>query len=129
MAATPEGRVKKEVRDWLEYQGFVKMGENPTRGRRFLGYYYMPVPHPFQVAGIADFVLCCKPKGRTIWIEAKAPGGKVSGPQEERHKEVIQCGGLVWVVGSLSMLTQCANDAKLFEVFYYPEQKRAGSPQ
>lgn len=126
---TPEARVKKEVRDWLEFQGFVKMGENPTIGRRFLGYYYMPVPHPFQVAGIADFVLCAKPDGRTIWIEAKGPKGKVSGPQEERHKEMLKCGGLVWVVRSLDALERYARGAGLFEVFYYPEQKRAGSTQ
>lgn len=119
---TPEGKVKKDTTDWLVFQGFIKCGDLNTDKPlpdTFVGTFYMPVPHPFQVAGIADFVLCVAPTGRTLWIECKAPGGKVSGAQEERHKEIRASGGVVWLVDSLESLIFQAVESKLFDVLPY----------
>lgn len=128
MARTAEGGVKKEIEDWLTYQGFLKMGAVPdtmSNSARFLGTYYKPVPHPFQVAGIADFVLCVLPDGHTLWIEAKEPKrGKVSGPQEMRHHEIKVSGGTVWVVNSLDSLICQAVESNLFEVIPYHRDRR-----
>lgn len=128
MAKTPEGIVKADVEDWLVYQGFVKAGrlsDEVSESDWFKGTYYMPVPHPFQVAGIADFVLCVKPNGHTLWIEAKAKNGKLSGPQEDRHAEIRASGGTVWTVYSLDELIMLAVESQLFDVVPYQRARRS----
>jgi len=57
--ATPEGRVKKKIRDYLKERG---------------AYHYMPVQNGMGVVGIPDIVGCYK--GQFFAIEVKAPGKK-----------------------------------------------------
>lgn len=95
--ATPEGAVKALISRWLHGKGFIKAGsaenkwpENPK------GWYYMPVPSPFQVHGIPDF--CGIWKGRAFYIEAKGPKGEASENQKRRHEEIRRANGVVWLV-------------------------------
>lgn len=133
--STKEGAVKKDIRKWLEFQGFIKMGgELPDamsessqflgEPPRFLGTFYMPVPHPFQTAGIGDFILCVRPNGHTLWIEAKAEDGELSGPQEMRHEEIRRSDGTVWVVNSLDALICQAVESQLFDVLPYHDRSK-----
>lgn len=63
---TPEGKVKKQVLNWL----------------RDNGYYAFPVQDRFRHGTLDIFATC--PQGRGMWLEIKRPiGGKVSPLQEK----------------------------------------------
>jgi hypothetical protein len=80
--ATPEGKVKKEVKKILE---------------RYKIYYFMPVKHPlYSKAGIADFICCVNSK--FLAIETKGPDGKESELQEEDSKSVRESKGLKLII-------------------------------
>ena len=72
MAKTPEGEVKKKVRDALHSCGvFPFMEVGLGKHTEATGTYYMPVAGPFAVHGVHDFVGCWS--GRFFSIETKAP--------------------------------------------------------
>lgn len=89
MSTTPEGKVKKQVREFL---------------RKHDIWFYQPVQNGMGVVGIPDFICCWK--GRFIAIETKAPG-KMSQvtPNQQRVLDAIrEHGGLALVVDSVDSL-------------------------
>lgn len=86
---TPEGRVKKAVREFLKSKGV---------------WYYQPVQNGMGQVGIPDFVCCYR--GKFIGIETKAPG-KLSGVTANQQRvldEIKAHGGLSLVVDSVDSL-------------------------
>jgi hypothetical protein len=87
---TPEGKVKKEVREFLRSKDV---------------WYYQPVQNGMGQVGIPDFICCYR--GMFVAIETKAPG-KTSAvtPNQQRVIDAIKAhGGLAVVVDSLDSLT------------------------
>jgi len=81
MALTPEGKVKKQVRQVLDGLG---------------AYYVMPVTGGYGKQGAPDFLVCHK--GLFFGIETKAEKGKLTALQELNLKKIIDCGGVALVV-------------------------------
>lgn len=81
MAATPESKVKKSVRQVLDGLG---------------AYYVMPVTGGFGNQGAPDFLVCIK--GRFFGIECKAGKGKTTMLQELNLKKIIEAGGVALVI-------------------------------
>ena len=81
MATTPEGKVKKAVRQVLDGLG---------------AYYVMPVTGGFGRQGAPDFLVCLE--GKFFGIETKAGKGKLTALQEMNLKKIIDCGGVALVV-------------------------------
>lgn len=106
---TPEGRVKAAIKKWLDDRGFQRAGANPVKGAP-RGWYFMPVNNGMGVSGVPDFVgsyadnIGFQP--RPLAIEAKAPGGKPTERQIDRHAEMRAAGWLVLVVSDVSTLTK-----------------------
>jgi hypothetical protein len=95
MAGTPEGKVKKKVKERLKARGI---------------WYYAPVQMGMGVVGIPDFI-CCQPVvitqamvgktfGRFLAIETKAPGklDTLTPNQEARIAEIRAAGGAAIVI-------------------------------
>lgn len=91
MAATPEGKVKKAIVQWLKARGI---------------WYYMPIQNGLGVVGIPDFICCWG--GKFLAIEAKAPGklANVSANQEARINEIRLAKGLAVVVDDVALLDE-----------------------
>ena len=101
MAKTPEGRVKDAIKKYLTELGVWFAGR--PQPKEVTGWMYMPVSMTsLGVNGIPDF--CGIYKGRPLYIEAKAPGGKVSELQKQRIAEIRAAGGLALVVASVEEL-------------------------
>ena len=66
MAMTPEGKVKKSVRQVLDRLG---------------AYYVMPVTGGYGRQGAPDFLVCYR--GKFYGIECKANGGKTTALQDK----------------------------------------------
>jgi hypothetical protein len=89
MSTTPEGKVKKQVRDYLRKKGV---------------WFYQPVQNGMGQVGIPDFICCYK--GQFIAIETKAPGklANVTPNQQRVIEEIRAHGGLALVVDSIDSL-------------------------
>ena len=89
MSATPEGRVKKAVKQWLVARGY---------------YYYMPVSNGMGRVGAPDFLCCIN--GRYVGIETKAPGKRSNTtPNQDREIEAIRAArGIAVVVDDVKQL-------------------------
>ena len=82
MAMTPEGKVKKEIKNLLH---------------DLKAWYYMPVQTGRGTNGVPDFVCCIQ--GTFVGIEAKAPGKKATTtPLQDMQLETIQRAGGVSIV-------------------------------
>lgn len=81
MAATPEAKVKKAVRQVLDGLG---------------AYYVMPVTGGFGKQGAPDFLVCIK--GRFYGIECKAGKNQPTALQEINLKQIIEAGGVALVI-------------------------------
>ena len=77
---TPEGRVKKEIKKWLDARG---------------AYYFMPVPTG-RGKRTVDFLVCLG--GSFVAIEAKAHGEETTALQKETLREVAAAGGIAVVM-------------------------------
>jgi pantoate kinase len=88
---TPEGAVKKKIKDILQ-----------TRG----AYYTMPIGNGYGASGVPDFVICYK--GRFIGVEAKANGNKPTALQDKHMSAIRGAGGLTLVIDETNIdeLTQ-----------------------
>jgi hypothetical protein len=78
---TPEGRVKKKVKDILDELG---------------AYYTMPVTGGYGNSGAPDFIICIA--GWFYGIECKANGGKATALQMKHHDDIRKAGGIALVV-------------------------------
>ena len=89
---TPEGRVKREIKNWLV----------STEGR---SYFFMPVQTGYGAASI-DFLCCIG--GRFIGIETKRKGLTEPSPRQRLVMDAIEAaGGWAFCCDSLdSFLTQ-----------------------
>lgn len=86
MAATPESRVKKQIRKILD----------TTRC-----YYAMPIGSGFGNSGVPDFLVCHE--GTFVGIEAKAGKGKTTALQENNLKRIRDAGGVAVVVNEANI--------------------------
>mgnify|MGYP000120841012 CR=1 FL=1 len=86
---TPEGKVKKAVKQWLVAHD---------------AYYYMPVSNGMGRVGAPDFIVCLA--GRFIGIETKAPKkrGNVTPNQQREITWINKSGGYAIVVDDVSQL-------------------------
>ncbi len=80
MRTTPEGKVKKKVRELLN-----KLG----------AYYVMPVTSGYGNSGAPDFLVCLR--GRFVGIECKANGGKPT-PLQLKNFDAIEDAGGAWLL-------------------------------
>jgi hypothetical protein len=103
MAMTPEGRVKADIKKWLDGHGFWRAGRQGKRPDKLVGWYYMPVSNGMGVHGIPDFVIVFM--GFSIFIEAKAPKGEPTANQILRMEEIRAAGGKAFVVRDASELS------------------------
>ena len=89
MSTTPEGKVKKQVREFL---------------RKHDIWFYQPVQNGMGVVGIPDFICCYR--GHFIAIETKAPGklSHVTANQQRVIDAIREHGGLALVVDSVDSL-------------------------
>ena len=94
MAMTPEGRVKKVVKERLTAAG---------------AYFYMPMSNGFGRVGAPDFIVCHN--GRYIGIEIKAPGKRNNTtPNQDRELQAIRdAGGIALVVDDAAQLDEVLN--------------------
>lgn len=91
MATTPEGRLKRRVKEYIKSAG----------APLYDTWYYMPVQNGMGVVGIPDFIGCYR--GRFFAIETKAPAQKprtdeglwqkATPNQQNRITEIRQAGG------------------------------------
>ena len=80
MATTPEGKVKKKVKETLATMG---------------AYYVMPVTGGFGNSGIPDIVGCIR--GRFFAIECKAGNGKTTALQDLELNRIHNAGGTTYI--------------------------------
>jgi hypothetical protein len=94
MGMTPEGKVKKKVKDYL-----VSIG----------AWYYMPVSNGMGRSGCPDILVCYK--GRFMAFETKAPGKlKNTTPNQDREIEGINnAEGLAIVVDDVEQVKEVIN--------------------
>ena len=78
---TPEGRVKKKVKEVLDDLG---------------AYFVMPVTGGYGGSGAPDFIMCIA--GLFYGIECKANGGKPTALQLKHHDDIRKAGGIAFVV-------------------------------
>lgn len=90
MAATPEGAVKRAVKDVLKEMGI---------------WFYMPVQNGMGVVGIHDFICCCRGFFFTIETKAPPPAGSKKEPfdlltpnQKRVFQEVHDHGGKALII-------------------------------
>lgn len=83
---TPEGIVKKKIKDILQSKG---------------AYYTMPIGTGYGAAGVPDFVICYR--GRFIGVEAKANGNKPTALQEKHMSAIRSQGGLTLVINETNI--------------------------
>jgi predicted RecB family endonuclease len=86
MAATPEGRVKKQVVEVLKREGV---------------YYFYPVTGGFGRSGVCDIICCLN--GRFFGIECKAGTNKPTALQEAEMARIRLAGGKTLVVNETNL--------------------------
>lgn len=89
MAETPEGKVKKAIKEWLKVRGV---------------WFFMPVPTGRGVIGIPDFICCWN--GYFIAIEAKSKTGRPTPAQKGNLEDITRAGGVALVVHSAAELEE-----------------------
>ena len=95
MAMTPEGKVKKKVKEYLQSIG---------------AWYYMPVTNGMGRVGCPDILVCYK--GLFMAFETKAPGKikNVTANQEREINDIISAYGLALVVDDVEQVKEAIND-------------------
>jgi Holliday junction resolvase len=81
MGTTPEGKVKKKVKDFLDRLGV---------------YHFSPPGMGLGRAGIPDIIACHR--GRFIAIECKAGNNQPTALQARELDHIVRAGGLAFVV-------------------------------
>jgi Holliday junction resolvase len=99
MAATPESKVKKRVREVLDKLGI---------------YHFMPPANGFGRAGIPDIIACMD--GHFIAIECKAGSGKTTALQERELDRIHNAGGTTYI----------ARETNIDELQQILREKRSG---
>lgn len=91
MATTPEGKLLKQVADYLTKRGVFWIRIN-TQGQYDAkrGMYH---PSPYTLRGTPDLLAC--PAGHAVFLELKAPKGRLSSDQVVMG-EIIKDAGCEW---------------------------------
>jgi len=99
MAMTPEGKVKRKVKEYLQSIG---------------AWYYMPVSNGMGRVGCPDILVCYK--GLFMAFETKAPGKikNVTANQERELADIQSAYGLALVVDDVKQVED-AISAKIIE--------------
>jgi len=95
MAMTPEGKVKKKIKEYL-----VSVG----------AWYYMPVSNGMGRAGCPDILVCYK--GHFMAFEVKAPG-KIKNTTANQDREIAsinQAEGIAIVVDDVKQVMEVIDD-------------------
>ena len=94
MAMTPEGKVKKAVKEYLKSIG---------------AWYYMPVSNGMGRVGCPDILVCYR--GHFMAFETKAPGKrKAATPNQLREiEEIARANGLALVVDDVEQVKEAIN--------------------
>lgn len=89
MGMTPEGKVKKAVKEYLKSIG---------------AWYYMPVSNGMGRVGCPDILVCYE--GHFMAFETKAPGKikNVTPNQEREINDIIRANGLALVVDDVEQV-------------------------
>jgi hypothetical protein len=95
MAMTPEGKVKKKVKEYLQSIG---------------AWYYMPVTNGMGRVGCPDILVCYK--GLFMAFETKAPGKikNVTANQEREIRDIQSAYGLAVVVDDVEQVKEAIRD-------------------
>lgn len=95
MAMTPEGKVKKKVKEYLQSIG---------------AWYYMPVTNGMGRVGCPDILVCYK--GLFMAFETKAPGKikNVTANQEREINDIRSAYGLALVVDDVEQVKEAIHD-------------------
>lgn len=90
MAATPESRVKKKIREFLKKQGV---------------YFFFPIGGPYSAKGVPD-IICCVRGGQFLGVEVKAPGREntVTALQQQTITRINDAGGYAFVASSVEQV-------------------------
>jgi hypothetical protein len=102
MAATPEAKVKKQIRAILDGYG---------------AYYAMPIGSGYGNSGVPDFLVCYK--GWFLGIEAKAGKGKTTALQDFNLDKITKAGGLTLIINEFNLqgINNLLNTVKDLEDF------------
>jgi hypothetical protein len=94
MGMTPEGKVKKKVKEYLKEIG---------------AWYYMPVSNGMGRVGCPDILVCYK--GLFMAFETKAPGKikNVTANQEREIRDIVSANGLALVVDDVEQVKEAIN--------------------
>ena len=95
---TPEGQVKKLVKDYLVSIGLIPAGQAVLATPENTGWFHMPVSNGMGVHGIPDFI--GHYKGRFFAIETKTRGKKPTERQEHQLRALSLTGAKAFVVDS-----------------------------
>ena len=95
MAMTPEGKVKKQVKEYLKSIG---------------AWYYMPVSNGMGRVGCPDILVCYK--GLFMAFETKAPGKikNVTANQQREIDDILRVNGLARVVDNVEQVKEAIRD-------------------
>ena len=88
---TPEGKVLKEVTDYLTKRGVFWIRIN-TQGN-YDAKRGMYIPSPYTKRGTPDLLAC--PNGQAVFLELKAKRGRLS-PEQVVMGEIIKEAGCEW---------------------------------
>lgn len=89
MASTPEGKVKKKIRAFLDAQGV---------------YRFSPIGGAYSAQGVLDEACCVR--GQFLAIEVKAPGreNRVTALQQHNIEKIRSAGGVAIVASSVEQV-------------------------
>ena len=95
MGMTPEGKVKKAVKEYLKSIG---------------AWYYMPVSNGMGRVGCPDILVCYK--GLFMAFETKAPGKikNVTPNQEREITDIQRANGLALVIDDVEQMKEAIHD-------------------
>ncbi len=95
---TPEGQVKKLVKDYLISIGLIPAGQAVLCTAGNTGWFHMPVSNGMGVHGIPDFI--GHYRGRFFAIETKTKGKKPTDRQMHQLNALGMTGAATFVVDS-----------------------------
>ena len=104
---TPEGRVKKQVKEYLKSIG---------------AWYYMPVSNGMGRVGCPDILVCYQ--GLFMAFETKAPGKirNVTANQQREIDDILRVNGLARVVDDVEQVKEAIRD-KIIQAGISDEEK------
>ena len=107
MAMTPEGKVKKQVKEYL---------------KSIDAWYYMPVSNGMGRVGCPDILVCYK--GLFMAFETKAPGKikNVTANQQREIDDIQRVNGLARVVDDVEQVKEAIRD-KIIEAGISDEEE------